>query len=390
MQEAHGIMGKHQQEPEFTIGMEEEYLLVDKDSRDLAVDPPAEFMEDCKKALGERVTPEFLRCQVEVGTPVCATLNEARAQLKHFRCTVATAAATYGLAPIACSTHPFAKWDRQQNTDKERYNILANDLQVVARRMVISGMHVHIGIEDDALRNDLFNQLAYFLPHLLALSTSSPFWQGRNSGLKSYRLSVFDEMPRTGLPYGFDSADEYRRTIATLIKAGVIEDATKVWWDLRPSDRFPTLEMRITDVCTRLEDALAIAALYRCLARMLFRLRVANQRWRNYSHFLINENRWLAQRHGVEGKLIDFGAGTAVPYSDLIEELIDLVDEDAEALDCTAEIRHCRTIVQNGTSAERQLSVFEKARELGQDDEAALREVVDHLMIETMEGCGQS
>tara|TARA_R110000868_G_scaffold80390_13_gene228439 strand:+ start:1761 stop:2933 length:1173 start_codon:yes stop_codon:yes gene_type:complete len=390
MQEAQGTMGTQQQEPDFTIGIEEEYLLVDLESRDLAVDPPAGFMEDCKKALGEHVTPEFLRCQVEVGTPVCANVAEARTQLKHFRSTVANAAGTYGLAPIACSTHPFAKWDRQQNTDKERYNTLANDLQVVARRMVISGMHVHIGIENDALRNDLFNQLTYFLPHLLALSTSSPFWQGRNSGLKSYRLSVFDEMPRTGLPYGFDSADEYRRTIETLVTAGVIEDATKVWWDLRPSDRYPTLEMRITDVCTRLEDALSVAALYRCLARMLFRLRVANQRWRNYSHFLINENRWLAQRHGVEGKLIDFGAGTAVPYTDLIEELIELVEEDAQALDCAAEIQHCRSIAQKGTSAERQLAVFEKARDRGRDDQAALREVVDHLIAETLEGCGQN
>ncbi|MEP0519155.1 MAG: carboxylate-amine ligase [Hyphomicrobiales bacterium] len=380
-------MDQRRNDPAFTLGIEEEYLLVDLETRNLAVDPPAEFMESCQNLLGDHVTPEFLRCQVEVGTPVCATMADARSHLQNFRSTVAQAAREYGMAPIACSTHPFAKWDQQQNTDKQRYNELAKDLQVVARRMVICGMHVHIGIEDEAMRNDLFNQLTYFLPHLLSLSTSSPFWQGRSSGLKSYRLSVFDEMPRTGLPYEFDSAGEYRRTIQTLVNAGVIEDATKVWWDLRPSDRYPTLEMRITDVCTRLEDTLAVAALYRCLARMLYRLRVSNQRWRTYSHFLINENRWLAQRHGVTGKLIDFGAGTAVPYQDLIEELIELVAEDANALECETEIAHCRQIAKHGTSADRQLDVFKSSVDGGQADEDALISVVDHLIGETLEGC---
>lgn len=380
-------MGQQRKEPAFTLGIEEEYLLVDLETRDLAVNPPPEFMENCKNLLGDHVTPEFLRCQVEVGTPVCSSMAEAKSQLQSMRRTIVEAAHQYGLAPIACSTHPFAKWDQQQNTDKQRYNELAKDLQVVARRMVICGMHVHIGIEDEAMRNDLFNQMTYFLPHLLALSTSSPFWQGRSSGLKSYRLSVFDEMPRTGLPYAFDSAGEYRRTIETLVNAGVIEDATKVWWDLRPSDRYPTLEMRITDVCTRLEDTLAVAALYRCLARMLYRLRVSNQRWRTYSHFLINENRWLAQRYGVKGKLIDFGAGTAVPYEDLIEELVDLVAEDAKVLDCEEEIAHCRKIAELGTSADRQLEVYAGAMDTGKTSDEALISVVDHLIEETMEVC---
>lgn len=378
-------MDQQRNEPDFTLGIEEEYLLVDLETRNLAVDPPAEFMEKCHNLLGDQVTPEFLKCQVEVGTTVCNTMQEARVQLQNLRKTVAEAAKQYGMAPIACSTHPFAKWDQQQNTDKQRYNELAKDLQVVARRMMICGMHVHIGIEDEAMRNDLFNQVTYFLPHLLALSTSSPFWQGRSSGLKSYRLSVFDEMPRTGLPYSFDSAGEYHRTIQTLINAGVIEDATKVWWDLRPSDRYPTLEMRITDVCTRLDDTLAIAALYRCLARMLYRLRVSNQRWRTYSHFLINENRWLAQRHGVKGKLIDFGAGTAVPYCDLIGELIDLVAEDARVLNCEAEVAHCRIIAQQGTSADRQLAIYEKDMAQHGNHHQALQSVVDHLINETLE-----
>src|SRR5690606_26994335 len=219
-------------------------------------------------------------------------------EIARLRRTIATAAAKHGLAPIAASTHPFAEWSQQRNTDKERYNTLARTMQVVARRMLICGMHVHLGIEDEALRFDLFGQLPYFLPHLLALSTSSPFWRGEPTGLRSYRLAVFNEMPRTGLPPAFASAEEYARTLDTLVRAGEIADGTKIWWDLRPSARFPTLEMRITDVCTRLDDGIAIAALYRCIARMLVRLRRRNQRWRHYSNFLIDENRWLAQRFG--------------------------------------------------------------------------------------------
>ncbi len=373
-------------EPDFTLGIEEEYLLVDLKSRDLVADPPHKFMKHCQDQLGGHVTPEFLRCQVEIGTPVCANIGEARDQLRKMRRVIAEAAQKHGMAPIACSTHPFARWDKQQNTDRDRYNTLAKDLQVVVRRMVICGMHVHIGIEDEDLRNDIVGQMTYFLPHLLALSASSPFWQGRLSGLKSYRLSVFDEMPRTGLPYYFESASEYKRTIQTLISAGVIEDGTKVWWDLRPSDRFPTLEMRVTDVCTKLDDALAIASLYRCLARMMYRLRVSNQRWRNYSRFLINENRWLAQRHGVEGGLIDFGQGETIPYSQLVEELLELTAEDAQVLDCVAEVNHCRTIVSQGTSADRQIDTYRMALAEGASEHDALIEVVDQLIAETIEG----
>ena len=264
-----------QQEPSFTIGIEEEYLLVDKASRNLANDPPKAIMEACEKKLAKQVSPEFLRCQIEVGTTVCKSVQEARKELAHLRGTIAEISGEHGLAPIAASTHPFARWEDQHHTDKERYNALARDMQVVIRRMLICGMHVHVAVEDDALRIDLFNQLAYFLPHLLALSTSSPFWQGMQTGLNSYRLSVFKEMPRTGLPEEFDSPGQYQRTVDVLVKAGVIEDATKVWWDLRPSARFPTLEMRVTDTCTRLDDAIAIAAMFRCLTRMLYRLRRA-------------------------------------------------------------------------------------------------------------------
>jgi len=373
-------------EPSFTVGIEEEYLLVDKVTRDLAVSPPAELLERCEAALPKRVTPEFLRCQIEVGTPVCERLEDARAELAHLRSTIAGLAADYGLAPIAASTHPFATWASQQHTDRDRYNELARDMQVVIRRMLICGMHVHVAIEDDALRIDLFNQLSYFLPHLLALTTSSPFWQGLETGLKSYRLSVFNEMPRTGLPESFSSEDEYRRTIDVLVKAGVIEDGTKVWWDLRPSARFPTLEMRVADVCTRLDDAIAVAAIFRSLARMLWRLRRENQRWRHYSRFLIDENRWLAQKHGASGRMIDFGKSTTVPYAELLEEMLDLIREDAAHFGCLAAVEHARAIVADGTSADRQLATYKEATAEGLDPQQALQRVVDNLIAETVEG----
>jgi len=372
----------------FTLGIEEEYLLVDQESRDLASDPPEDFLNDCTEALGEHVTPEFLRCQIEVGTPVCTSIAEARERLSSLRCTIAEIAVKYGLAPLAVSTHPFATWTAQHHTRKERYDTLVKDLHIVARRMLICGMHVHVGIEDKSLRNDIVNQLTYFLPHLLALSTSSPFWQGRVAGLKSYRLSVFDELPRTGLPEQFDSHTEYERTVDVMVNAGVIEDSTKIWWDLRPSARFPTVEMRITDVCTLIDDTIAIAALYLCLIRMLLRLRSLNQRWRQYSRFLITENRWRAQRYGSTKGLIDFGRGEVVPFTDLVEELIALVEEDAVALNCLPEVLHIREIVARGTSADRQLATFHQAQNAGKSEQDAFNDVVDQLARETLQGCG--
>ncbi len=373
-------------EPSLSIGIEEEYLLVDRESRDLCTDPPAEFLASCEDLLGGQVTREFLRCQIEIDTPVCQTLTEARGHLAHLRGTIAREAERYGLAPIAASTHPFATWTQQLNTDRDRYNELAKDLQVVVRRLLVCGMHVHVGVEDDDLRIDLYNQLAYFLPHLLALSTSSPFWQGRKSGLKSYRLSVFNELPRTGLPESFSSWTEYQRTVDVIVRAGMIEDSTKIWWDLRPSARFPTLEMRVTDVCTRLDDTLMIAAIYRCLTRMLWRLRRRNQRWRNYQRALIAENRWLAQRHGAAGSMIDFGIGESVAFSDLMVELMDLIGEDAEALGCVNEVARANLIATTGTSADRQLGVYDMAINDGRSERDALRAVVDHLIAETVEG----
>lgn len=373
-----------QKNPSFTLGIEEEYLLVERESRDLAADPSEDAFAACMAVLGEQVTHEFLRCQIEVGTSVCQTVGEAHNQLRHMRSCLHDATARFGLAPMAASTHPFAEWSRLTHTNKDRYNALADDLKMVVARLVICGMHVHVGIEDDDLRIDLMQQLSYFVPHLLALTTSSPFWRGNVSGLKSYRLAVFDELPRTGLPEQFSSYAEYRRTIAMLVNAGLIEDATKVWWDLRPSDRYPTLELRVSDVCTSLADAAAVAALFQCLARMLWRLRGANQKWRNYARFLLEENRWLAQRHGVRGELVDFGRGTLVPVHELIDELIELLTSDAQELGCLDELQHLRTLHARGTSADRQLQLYHDKVESGVNKAAALRDVVDFLVEETV------
>ena len=239
------------------------------------------------------------------------------------------------------------------------------------------------------MRIDLLGQATYFLPHLLALSTSSPFWEGVQTGLKSYRLSVFDELPRTGLPYQFESWSEYARTIELLVSAGLIEDATKLWWDLRPSARFPTLEMRITDVCPLVEDGIAIASLFRCVLRMLYRLRRQNQRWRTYPPFLVRENRWRAQRYGIEQGLVDFGKGAVVPFPTLLEELFDLIAEDAAYFGCVAEMGHARTILERGTSADRQLARYDAVKKLGGSEQAALVAVVDGIVEETMMLPGQ-
>jgi glutamate---cysteine ligase / carboxylate-amine ligase len=375
-------------EPSFSLGIEEEYLLIDKASCDLVADPPERLLSDCQNALEAvgQVSPEFMRSQLEVGTRVCTNIADAREQLARMRATIADLAGEYGIAPIAASTHPFARWQSQRRTEKERYHVIAADLQMIAQRMLISGMHVHVAIEDDDLRIDIMNQATYFMPHLLALSTSSPFWQGRISGLKSYRLSIFDELPRTGLPEYFTSYSEYERTIAVLVNAGLIEDATKLWWDLRPSARFPTLEMRVTDICTYLDDGIAIAALYLCLCRMLYRLRRENQRWRSYTQFLIMENRWRAQRYGIDEPLIDFGRSELVPFANLIEELLILVREDAEVLGCRKELEHLRTILKRGTSADRQIAVYHDAINAGAEEKEAICAVVRALMRETVEG----
>ncbi|HEY7550779.1 MAG TPA: carboxylate-amine ligase [Hyphomicrobiaceae bacterium] len=370
-------------EPSFTIGIEEEYLLVDRATRDLVGEMPPRLFEDCERSLRGQVAREFLKSQIEVETHVHATAGAAGAELKALRRSVAGLAARHGLAPIAASTHPFAHWGAQQATERARYQAIAHDLAGVGRRLVFCGMHVHVGVEDDELRIDLMNQARYFLPHLLVLSTSSPFAEGEDTGLKCYRLAAYNELPRTGLPQRFGSWAEYRDTVDLLVRNGVIEDASKIWWDLRPSARFPTLELRIPDVCTLLEDAVCVAALYVSILRMLYRIRRSNQTWRPYPLFLLSENRWRAQRYGVTGTLFDFGKGELVPFGDLIDELLAMVRGDAEALGCRREAEHARAIVARGTSADRQVARFQGFVAQGAPREAALHGVVDRLIDET-------
>lgn len=372
---------------DFTIGIEEEYLLVDPATGELADDPPQGILDDCAAGIDDSigmVTAEFMRAQVEVGTAVCHSVSEVRGKLAKLRLSVARAASAHGLAPVAVSTHPSAEWSAQHHTDKERYNILAEDMQAVARRLLICGMHVHVGIDDDDLRVDLLNQVSYFLPHLLALSTSSPFWRGENTGLKCYRLSVFNELPRTGLPQKFESYGEYLRHVHVLVDAGLLEDGSMIWWDIRPHTKFPTLENRVADMCTRMDDGITLAALYACILSMLIRLRRSNQRWREYSNMLIAENRWRAQRYGYEKGLVDFGRGEVVPYPELLEELLELLRPDAERLDCVTEIERAHEILARGTSAHRQVAIYDQAIANGASPKEALKAVVDWLIEETV------
>ncbi|WP_400082338.1 carboxylate-amine ligase [Yoonia sp. R78084] len=367
--------------PPFTIGIEEEYLLVDQTTFALAQAPDS-LIAACKKDLEGQVSPEFLQCQIEIGTGVCQTIGEARRDLAHLRHTVARHAADYGLAPIAASCHPFADWKEQHHTDKERYHQLRRDLAGVARRMLICGMHVHVGIPDQDMRINLVNQLKYFLPHLHALSTSSPYWQGEDTGMNSYRLTVFDNLPRTGLPPAMADWAEFSSTVDTLIDLGLIEDASKIWWDLRPSSKFPTIESRICDVAPRMEVTLTLAALTQCLTRMLWRRSRTGEDWPLVQNFMVEENRWRAQRYGTSEGLIDFGRKALIPFSQAVDEILALIAEDAVALECEAEVKAAREIVANGTSADHQREVFSQAKQAGATDKEALSAVAASLVAD--------
>ena len=359
-------------------------MLVERETGALVPKQPPGLMEKVVDLRHGLVARELFSSQIEIATGVCTDMKYLRADVGLLRIAVAEAAEEFGLAPIASSCHPFARWERLEYTEGERYQALAKDLAGVSRRLIISGLHVHVGIEDPDLRIDLMNQATYFLPHLLALSTSSPFWEGSDTGLKSYRTTVFSSLPRTGLPERFDSWSEFRRHVEVLVNAGIIEDSSKVWWDIRPSERYPTLEMRVTDLPTKMEDTIAVAAMYVCLLRMLWRLKLENRRWRSYANFLVAENLWRAERYGVNGELIDFGKGELVPFADLVEEMIELVRPDAEALDCVTEVEHARTICARGTSADRQLAVYSSALEAGATSDEALKAVVESLVADTI------
>jgi carboxylate-amine ligase len=373
-------------EPPFTVGIEEEYLFVRRDSGEVDDDPPPELLRECTARGAGQIAPEFLRSQIEVSTCVCRSLNEARADLGRLRGIIVEVSGHYGLAPIAASTHPFSRAKVQKPTEKDYYSAMAQEMGAAGQRLMICGMHVHVGIDDDDLRIDLMNQLTYFLPHLLALSCSSPFWEGELTGLKSFRSTVYNSLPRTGLPERFESYSDFRRHLDMLIRNGLIEDTTKIWWDLRPSSRYPTLETRIMDCCTSIEDSMCLAALNVSLVRMLFRLRRANQSWRRYPNLLIAENRWRAMRYSFDAKFLDMAKGELADFATLLDELIELVSEDAEALACSREVAHARKILARGTSAHRQVAVYNEARARGASEREALRAVVEFLIAETAAG----
>ena len=373
-------------DPAFSLGIEEEYLIVDPVTRELVADPPAGLLEACEHILGSQVGPEFLRCQIEIGTPVCATIQDARRELGRLRSTIAQEARAHGCRIVAASTHPLSSWQPQKTSNKERYQQLRTDIGLPAERLLICALHIHVGIDDSDLRIDLMNQMRYFLPHLLALTTSSPFWEGRLTHLKSYRLSVFNELPRTGIPETFSGYRDYENHLAVLTDTGMIEDGTKLWWDIRLSARFPTLETRICDLPTRMEDSLTIAALCASLMRRLWRLKRQNARWRTYKTILLNENRWIAARYGMERGLIDFGRQERIPFADLMEEMIELVREDAQALGCLAEVENARDIIRRQPSADHQLRTYNAAVSAGASHHEALQAVVDWLIDETVVG----
>jgi len=372
--------------PRFTIGIEEEYFVVDRKTRDLVAELSPDVLAELEHPPVGATSPEFIRSQIEIGTPVSRDVVELDEYLSQMRKFVSDVVGSRDMAIIAASTHPFARWGTQRRTEQDRYRVLEEALQGVVRRLLICGMHVHVEVGDEDLRIDLMNQVTYFLPHMLALSASSPFWHGYDTGLKSYRPAVFRSLPRTGLPDEFQDWSHYQRYVNVLVGAGVIEDASKLWWDIRPSSRYPTLEMRSSDLCTRIEDALSIASLYQALLAMLYERRVSNQRWRMYARSLIAENNWRAQRYGVEESLIDFGRGQLVPMSDLAVELVEMVETQAAELGSLEYLRRIPGIVASGTSADRQRAVFVSALEDGAETRDALVAVVDHLIEETVEG----
>jgi carboxylate-amine ligase len=371
--------------PSFTIGIEEEYLLVDRASRDVAPEPPRAIFEQCRTIAGTGlVEPELLRSQIEVDTRVCETVAEARQDLARLRRVISDVAGSYGLAPIAASTHPFAEWHEQRKTHKARYDQLFRDMQSLAQRLLICGMHVHIGIEDDELRVLLLNRFACYLPLLLSLSTSSPFWQGENTGLKSFRLTVFDNFPRSGLPEQFEDFGDYTRNIDILRQAGVLQDATFIWWDLRISARYPTLETRVADMCTALEDAASIAALTQSLLHYLYRSYRDHRVVPVYSRFLIDQNRWRAMRYGYDEGLVDFDTASLVRIDELLADLVERILPDADELGCSRELERVLQIPRRGTSAHRQLAIYHEGLGKGLERGDALQRVVDWLIAETV------
>lgn len=372
-------------ETSFQFGIEEEYFLADAETRGTPRQKVDEFHAAVRRRLPQ-AERELLQSQVEVATPPCTSFKDAQATLSTLRKELAEIGRMHGLRVLAAGTHPIAHWSRQSHTEADRYEGIMRELRMVGRRSVICGMHVHVEVPQPEARVDLMNRLLPFTPLLLALSASSPFWQGQPSGLAAYRLSAFGEMPRSGLPDLFSSKEDYERYVAVMVQAGAIQDASFLWWTLRPSIHYPTLELRVADSCTRVGDAIAIAALYRCLVRLMVRRQDLNRALTGASRALASENLWRAQRYGVRADLIDEASAAALPFAAYLEATLALVAEDAEALGCQVELDAVRAIATNGASADRQLAVYGDARKAGLTENEALFAVVDWLAETTAGG----
>ena len=367
----------------YTIGIEEEYFVFDAKTRRAATRADKKFLALTKASLGDRVMTEMLQSQIEVATPPCATMGEARKHLARYRRELGKAAAERGLGLAAMGTFPLAFWPEQQVTKKERYDAIMDDLQMIGYRNMLCGLHVHVEVPDLDARIDLIMRLTAYLPLLLALSTSSPFWQGHLTGLRGYRMAAYDELPRTGIPELFRTKHDYDEFVAALVWAKVIPDASFIWWALRPSLGNPTVELRIADSCTRLDDVLAIAALFRCLVRALDRDRNLNAGFDRIGRAITQDNKWHAQRHGVAATFVDPFARSPLDAKTWLAQVLDFIAEDVAALGCQAEIARLGTIIAEGTSANRQIEVFRKAQEAGRVRLTALKDVIDWAAAET-------
>ncbi len=364
--------------PTLTIGIEEEFQLIDPVTRDLK-SHILQILEENKTILAERVKPEIHQSVAEVGTGICLTVEDAEREVLGLRRFLRTIADKQGLRIAAAGTHPFADWRDQEIYPNAHYDKLVEEMQLIARANLIFGLHVHIGIEDRDLQIQIMNEYRYFLPHLLALSTNSPFWLGTDTGLKSFRTKVFDRYPRTNIPDTYSDYSEFDNFVKLLIKTGCIDTGKKIWWDIRPHPIFPTLEVRVCDIPMRVEETVTLAALMQAIAAKLYKLRSKNLGYRNYRRALIMENKWRASRYGVKGKLVDFGMEMEKDESLLIEELVEFVDDVVDDLGSRKYIEEgVKKILQNGTGADRQLAVWNKTHDI--------KKVVDYICDETEVG----
>jgi carboxylate-amine ligase len=373
---------------EYRFGIEEEYFVNDAEKRDAARSRMQEFFTRARDHLSQDIHREMLEPQVEVATTPTLDFADARAQLTSLRSGLGAIARGFDLSIMASGTHPLAVWSRVRPTNQPRYGKVMHDLQMIGSRLVLCGMHVHVEVPNLDQRVDIMNRMQPYLPLLLALSTSSPFWQSQRTGLLGYRLAAYRELPRTGLPDLFESAADYQRYIDTLVQARAIQDSSYVWWVIRPSRKHPTLELRVADSCTRVEDSLAIAALYRCLVRRLALDPKLNAGRTGASRAITDENCWRAQRYGIHGSFVDEATKTAKPVGQFLAEVLDMVEEDAKTLGCTRELDLCRWIIARGTSADQQLTLYTEGLGRGLNVRDALAGVVDWLSAETVGDTG--